>query len=221
MLASYSSDSASSYSTMGLPEYLYSYETLISCDMNHHAASFIFQGYESAVLGFGEDCIDFGKVIQNVIESSKADACLEGDDWESALFELGANSHLVSRILDPHWKAVRLCRTAKEWIWFVVSSRLEFLELLDSIAREHQQRRQPRQLKDSYLSSNAAEEAPLASSTLQLVEHPPSRATSATLTQNPIAAGENSQVFYKGGLLIQLQQLRTAKCSIRVAYCIA
>ncbi|MCJ1462976.1 hypothetical protein MMC07_001580 [Pseudocyphellaria aurata] len=172
--------------------------------MNHHAASLIFKGYESAVMGFGEDFVDFRKMIKNVIECSKADACLEGDDWENALFELGASSQLVNRILDPHWKAVRLCRTAKEWIWFVVSSRLEYLELLDSSTRAHQQRGQPMQVEGSDLFSDAAEEAPSASSS-QLVEHPQSRATSATSTQNPTAAGENSQVFYKGGLLHRLR----------------
>ena len=180
---------------------------LIFCDLSTHAASVIFRGYDSAVMEFGEDSVDFRQAIATVIESSRADACLEGDDWESALYQLGANSHLVDRILDPHWKAVRLSRTAKEWIWFVVSSRLEFLELLDSCARAHQQRRERIQAGSSELSSNAAQEAPSASSTSQLIEHPPSRAMSAaTSAQNPTAAGENSLVFYKGGLLIQLQQ---------------
>lgn len=95
----YSSGSTSSQSTIDLPQYLYSYDTLIFCDLNLTVASFIFKGYESAVEGSSESFVDF----------READAYFEDNDWETALFELGANSHLINRMLDFFWKDVRLC----------------------------------------------------------------------------------------------------------------
>lgn len=65
-VSSYSNGSTSSETTIDLPDYLYSYDSLIFCDFNPTMASFIVKGYESAVEGFGEDAIDFRDTINNV-----------------------------------------------------------------------------------------------------------------------------------------------------------
>ncbi|MCJ1422881.1 hypothetical protein MMC29_000761 [Sticta canariensis] len=205
----YSSGSTPSHSTIDLPEYLYSYDTLIFCDLNPTVASFIFKGYKSVVEGYGEDFVDFREIIKNVIEYSKADACFEDDDWETALFELDANSDLINRILDPFWKVVRLCRTAKEWIWFVVSSRLEFLESLNSSITAYGEKSQLKQVKSSVSDSHIASSA---SSTSQPLKLPPSgtfvepsNTKIPTSTQETVTPVENRQMFYKGGLMHRLR----------------
>ncbi len=131
-VSSYSSGSTSAQATIDLPDHLYSYDTLIFCDFHPTVALHTFKGYESAVERYGEDSVDFREIIKNMIECSEADACLENDGWETALFELGANSHLINRILDSLWKDVRLCRTAKERIRLRCQLAVKFLEFLNS-----------------------------------------------------------------------------------------
>jgi hypothetical protein len=208
-VSSYSSDSTSSQATIDLPDHLYSYDTLIFCDFNSTVASHIIKGYESAVAAFGEDSVDFREIIKNVIECSRADVCFEDNDWETALFELGANPHLINRILDPFWKDVRLCRTAKEWLWFVVDSRLAFLESLNSSIRAHGQKSQPRQAKTSVSASHGASSSSSTSKSLKLPPSgffaAPSQLKVATSTQETDTPAENSQVFYKGDLMHRLR----------------
>jgi hypothetical protein len=112
-----SSDSTSSQLIIDLSDYLYYYDTLICRDLNLIVYFFIFQRYESAVERFGEDIVDFREIIKIIIKCSKTDAYFEDDDWEIALFELDANSHLINRIIDSFSKDERLCRTAKKWIF--------------------------------------------------------------------------------------------------------
>ena len=145
--SSYSSDSNSSNSSVEIPEVLYSYETLIFCDFSVAMASFIYHGYQSAVAKHGEHSVDFKKMIKNVLYASTADAFYEGDDWEKALTELGGNEGLIRRVMNPHWKDTRLLQTAKDWVWFVTSTRLDFLELLDAGFRERAREAKERQGK--------------------------------------------------------------------------
>lgn len=135
-VSSYSTDSTSSDSSIVIPEELYSLETLLFCNLNPTMASYIFNVYQSAVQTSGEDCVDFGRMMRTAIHTTKADAFVEDDEWEKALSKLGGNQHLINRVMDPFWKDVRLSRSAKEWILFIVSSRLDFLELLDAGIRE-------------------------------------------------------------------------------------
>lgn len=203
-VSSYSSDSNSSQSNIDVPENIYSYETLIFCDFCPSVASAIYNGYQHAVERYGEDFVDFSKMMKMTIEASRADACYEGDDWETALLELGANQDLINRLMDPHWKDVRLLRTAKDWVWFVTSSRLDFLELLDAGIKERARKAKARQGNTPISGSQAVPTAP-SSSKLSVT---PFKNKIATSGQEGEKSAETCQTYYKGGLM---ESLRTAE----------
>ena len=193
-VSSYSTDPNSSESSIEVPDRLYSYETLIICDFNPCTASAIFHAYQRAVREYGEDYIDFEKYMKLAIYAVKADddadadAYLEeedDDDWTTALRQLGANQHLIDRLMDPHWKETRLLGTAKSWMWFIVSSRYEWLQLLDVSIKERRVRKEASAVKAKQGMA---------------VLSPP--ITEKKTAKPPI---EPHQTFYKGGLLAPLQ----------------
>lgn len=191
-MSSYSSGSNSSASSIEIPEYLHSYETLIFCDFNPFMASVIFNNYQNSVETRGEDCVDFDSIMGQTLDILKANAYDEGDDWETALLELGANQHLINRLMNPDLKDVRLSRTAKEWIWYITSSRYNFLQLLDAGVKERAQKAKARQGKMSISTSHAVSSAANSSSKISV-------ASSKDKT------AEECHTFYKGGVLERLQ----------------
>lgn len=209
-VSSYSICAIDSQDTIELPEYLYSYETLIFCDMNSRMADVIYKAYSNNVDAYGEDHVDFAETIKDFIQRDPSvNASSEGDDWKEILETLGGNAHLIDRVLDPYWKDVRLSRSAQEWIWFIVSSRLSFLlslnDIIKSYARQKLEKRAP-------LSSQKSQQSSSASSSKSSQKVPPSSTfvavsgKSAAESLQPSSVSDvNRRTFYKGGLLHRLK----------------
>lgn len=205
-VASYSSGSNSSESSIQVPDQLHSYETLIFCDFNPFTASNLFNAYQRAVSEFGEDRVDFEWYMETAISAAKADAYLEEDDWVTALQQLGGNQHLINRLMDPHWKETRLLETAKSWMWFIISSRYEWLQLLDANIKERARKASAKAKQGKLVLSHAHPDPPEPSSSspskLSMV---PSKGKAAISTEKTAKPVEPYQTFYKGGLLERLQ----------------
>ena len=205
-VSSYSSDSSSSESSIEVPDQLHSYETLIFCDFNPVTASAIFHAYPGAVSDYGEDRIDFEKCMKTAIYASKADAYLEEDDWVTALQQLGGNQHLINRLMHHQWKETRLLGTAKSWMWFIISSRYEWLQLLDANIKERARKASAKAKQGKPVLSHAHPHPPEpSSSSLSKLSMVPSKGKTATSTEKTAKPVEPYQTFYKGELLERLQ----------------
>ena len=112
-------------STVMVPEIMESVQTLQWLGFNHDTAQQLFQTWKNF---HPDDSSDFLTVALEHLEyHSCEDACGDDEDWLRTFADLGIADELVSAVMDPLFKGVRLTHSAKEWVAETLQGRFEVL----------------------------------------------------------------------------------------------